>query len=177
MENQMITTQWTEEKIETLKQLLADGKSAGQISKIIGATRNSIIGKVRRMGEAVGRLNGYQARNPGRYRSLDPNPKRPRLVIYRTYAAFAPESPMSVKYEVPDQAQKAATGEACGILDLTHNTCHWPLWDEPSTENKQYCGAPSQGKVYCQCHTFMAGPLYRRPVVTQPESSPPSESQ
>ena len=164
-------TQWTDERVAELKRFLTDGLSAGAISKKMGITRNAIIGKVRRIGSSLGSLNGFHERNPER------RPKRPRLVIYRTYAAFAPESSMSVKFDVPVQVQKATTGQPCDILDLTAHTCHWPLWNEYTAKEKLYCGAPSNGKVYCQEHTFMAGPLYRRPIGNQPGSSPPSAPQ
>ena len=40
---------WTEEKIVTLKQLWAEGKSSKVIGEIMGATKNAIIGKVHRL--------------------------------------------------------------------------------------------------------------------------------
>ena len=168
----MAETQWTEEKLQEVMAYLSEGKSAGQIALLTGISRNAIIGKIHRGGETIGRLNGFTARHPQRA----PRRPRPNLVVYRTYAAFAPESPMSVKFETPTPPP-LATGNPCSLLDLTKDTCHWPLWGDHKDQNKQYCGAHSHGKVYCEGHTFMAGPLYRRPVESQPASSPPSASQ
>jgi GcrA cell cycle regulator len=42
---------WTDERIETLKKMWTDGKSASQIAKELGGvTRNAVIGKVHRLG-------------------------------------------------------------------------------------------------------------------------------
>lgn len=42
---------WTEERVETLKRMWADGQSASQIAKELGdVTRNAVIGKVHRLG-------------------------------------------------------------------------------------------------------------------------------
>jgi GcrA cell cycle regulator len=42
---------WTDERVETLKAMWAEGKSASQIAKELGGiTRNAVIGKVHRLG-------------------------------------------------------------------------------------------------------------------------------
>ncbi|MEV8466120.1 GcrA family cell cycle regulator [Fluviibacterium sp. DFM31] len=42
---------WTEERVEILKKMWADGQSASQIAKELGGvTRNAVIGKVHRLG-------------------------------------------------------------------------------------------------------------------------------
>ncbi len=42
---------WTDERVETLKAMWSDGKSASQIAKELGGvTRNAVIGKVHRLG-------------------------------------------------------------------------------------------------------------------------------
>ncbi len=42
---------WTDERVETLKRMWAEGQSASQIAKEIGGvTRNAVIGKVHRLG-------------------------------------------------------------------------------------------------------------------------------
>jgi GcrA cell cycle regulator len=45
------TMSWTDERVETLKKMWADGQSASQIAKELGGvTRNAVIGKVHRLG-------------------------------------------------------------------------------------------------------------------------------
>ena len=42
---------WTDERVETLKSMWTEGKSASQIAKELGGvTRNAVIGKVHRLG-------------------------------------------------------------------------------------------------------------------------------
>ena len=42
---------WTDERVEALKKMWGDGKSASQIAKELGGvTRNAVIGKVHRLG-------------------------------------------------------------------------------------------------------------------------------
>ncbi|MCB1360366.1 MAG: GcrA cell cycle regulator, partial [Rhodobacteraceae bacterium] len=42
---------WTDERVEMLKKMWAEGKSASQIAKELGSvTRNAVIGKVHRLG-------------------------------------------------------------------------------------------------------------------------------
>ena len=42
---------WTDERVEKLKELWAEGMSASQIAKVLGGvTRNAVIGKVHRLG-------------------------------------------------------------------------------------------------------------------------------
>jgi GcrA cell cycle regulator len=52
---------WTDERVETLKKMWADGQSASQIAKELGGvTRNAVIGKVHRLGlsNRVGGIGG-----------------------------------------------------------------------------------------------------------------------
>ena len=60
---------WTDERVELLRQLWLDGKSASQISAELGLgiTRNAVIGKVHRLGLVGARqigFAGYAARSP-----------------------------------------------------------------------------------------------------------------
>lgn len=41
---------WTADKVEQLKQLWAEGKSASEIGRIVGMSRNAVIGKAHRIG-------------------------------------------------------------------------------------------------------------------------------
>src|SRR2546423_15305097 len=63
------TMMWTDERVELLKKLWADGLSASQIAAELGGiTRNAVIGKVHRLG-----LSG-RAKSP----SSAPRPRKPR---------------------------------------------------------------------------------------------------
>jgi GcrA cell cycle regulator len=149
-------SQWTEEKVKLLKQLLKDGMATTKIAITLGTTRNAVIGKAARSGLA---LVGCSIRKPAVKRH------RPRLVIYRTYAAFAPEYEMCAEATKPAEL---ATSEPCDLFGLTTQTCHWPLWDGPETKDKRYCGAPTEGRVYCKQHALTATVIHRRAVTPKP---------
>ena len=56
---------WTEDRVETLKKLWADGLSASQIAKQLGGvTRNAVIGKVHRLGLSGRAAPSRPARRP-----------------------------------------------------------------------------------------------------------------
>jgi GcrA cell cycle regulator len=72
-----IAMTWTEERVETLKRMWADGQSASQIAKELGGvTRNAVIGKVHRLGlsNRVGGLKGEEDDLPLQDTMLDPEP-------------------------------------------------------------------------------------------------------
>src|SRR3954464_10249800 len=65
-----LTMSWTDERVELLKKLWADGLSASQIAaELGGVTRNAVIGKVHRLGLAG------RAKSPS---SAAPRPRKPR---------------------------------------------------------------------------------------------------
>ena len=56
---------WTEDRVELLKKLWADGLSASQIAKRLGGvTRNAVIGKVHRLGLSGRAAPSRPARRP-----------------------------------------------------------------------------------------------------------------
>ncbi len=72
---------WTDERVETLKKMWADGQSASQIAKELGGvTRNAVIGKVHRLGLS-NRVGGKATRTRRHLplpRPLLPQPRRAR---------------------------------------------------------------------------------------------------
>ncbi|MEL7026638.1 MAG: GcrA family cell cycle regulator, partial [Pseudomonadota bacterium] len=67
---------WTEERVDVLKRLWADGKSASQIANELGGvTRNAVIGKAHRLGLS-NRTKGSATVENGRVASKqNPEPK------------------------------------------------------------------------------------------------------
>jgi GcrA cell cycle regulator len=106
---------WTDERVETLKRMWAEGQSASQIAKELGGvTRNAVIGKVHRLGLS-NRVSGGKdeaeeevAPPPAAAKPVpvaevrpDPAPRMeapvapPRAVPERPAAAAAPAAPVS----------------------------------------------------------------------------------
>jgi GcrA cell cycle regulator len=84
---------WTDERVETLKKMWAEGQSASQIAKELGSvTRNAVIGKVHRLGlsnrAGTGPVVGA-APAPGPA-TVTPAPARPAPAAERPARAPAP---------------------------------------------------------------------------------------
>jgi GcrA cell cycle regulator len=154
---------WTDERVELLKQLWLDGKSASQISSALGAglTRNAVIGKIHRLGLA-GRPKS--ASSPAQ-----PRPPRPRVVGHRpvgipsaprvrsvgnTALALARDFDVDAASQV-DEGVVLPMSLRVTIVDLKEAMCKWPLGD-PTTSEFRYCGASSADSPYCTYHARIA---------------------
>ncbi|TYB80663.1 GcrA family cell cycle regulator [Maritimibacter fusiformis] len=68
---------WTEDRVETLKKMWAEGQSASQIAKELGGvTRNAVIGKVHRLGLS-NRAGGGSTPNPAVAAKAKEKPAKP----------------------------------------------------------------------------------------------------
>lgn len=143
---------WTEERVELLKKLWADGLSASQIAgELGGITRNAVIGKVHRLG-----LSG-RAKSPS---SSAPRPRKPRsggmLRVSRpsirgnTALAYEYEpEPEPEMIEIPLEQRKT-------LLQLNDRTCHWPVGD-PGSAEFFFCGGETVNELpYCSYHSRVA---------------------
>ncbi len=92
---------WTDERVETLKKMWAEGQSASQIAKELGSvTRNAVIGKVHRLGLSNrvgpgGKDDGDDAEMPAGAAPAEPlrpaAPEAPRAAEPATRSAAAPQ--------------------------------------------------------------------------------------
>ncbi|MDO5370357.1 GcrA family cell cycle regulator [Paracoccus sp. (in: a-proteobacteria)] len=78
---------WTDDRVETLKRMWAEGQSASQIAKELGGvTRNAVIGKVHRL--------GLSNRTEGEEQPAAPAPEpAPEPVVVETAPAERPAPP------------------------------------------------------------------------------------
>ena len=94
---------WTDERVETLKRMWAEGQSASQIAKELGGvTRNAVIGKVHRLGLS-NRVEGED--QPAAPAAPEPQP------VAEPVAAVAPAEAPRVEPE-PEPEPEAETAEA-----------------------------------------------------------------
>lgn len=151
-----LSMSWTDERVELLKKLWADGLSASQIAgELGGITRNAVIGKVHRLG-----LSG-RAKSPS---SSVPRQRKPRtshmMRVARpamrgnTALALAFETDLDVQ---PDTIENIVPiGQRRTLLELNEHTCRWPIGD-PSTNEFFFCGGPPITTLpYCAYHSRMA---------------------
>ena len=147
---------WTEDRVEILKKLWAEGLSASQIAKQLGGvTRNAVIGKVHRLG-----LSGRATPSRPQRRTVT-RTARPRQTSTATRPRNKPSAPRTpvVKAAPPPpplEAEKMANGEYATVLTLKESICKWPIGD-PAETTFRFCGRKSgPGQAYCEAHAAMA---------------------
>ena len=177
---------WTDERVETLKRMWAEGQSASQIAKELGGvTRNAVIGKVHRLGLS-NRTNGAEpeaaAAEPAAAPQAEPaateaapadsalfddeaeaaEPVVAELPARRGIVpAGQPLPPQPSPSEVSPEALATVReiekkARKLTLMELTERTCKWPIGD-PATDDFWFCGLPVQpGKPYCEAHVGLA---------------------
>lgn len=180
------TTTWTEERVERLKQLWQEGRSASHIAaELGGVSRNAVIGKVHRLGLSGRGKPPAQAAAPAksRARSADAAERGPEQRPASGQGAAPAEAPsatarqpvsagataLAIEPEPDAQAEppprpavrKASDvvvplTERVTIMDLRESMCRWPIGD-PSSPDFRFCGARAlTGLPYCACHAQIA---------------------
>ncbi|HEX4708966.1 GcrA family cell cycle regulator [Phenylobacterium sp.] len=146
---------WTDDRVEVLRRLWAEGKSASEIARTLacGASRNAVIGKVYRLGLS-GRSVEARRRPPRALPDTPARQRRPRRVI-----AGRPTDPgPALLCDESEPAQGSAS-----ILTIGAHACRWPYGD-PLSEGFALCGQPAARGAYCGPHAERAyGPLGHKP--------------
>lgn len=162
---------WSDERVEMLKKLWADGLSASQIAaELGGVTRNAVISKVHRLGlagrerksEATARNRPHRAQTAGGFAEVNLVQRisrpaiRGNLTLVNAYEHSAepePEASEIVDNIIPIRQRRT-------ILELTEETCRWPIGD-PGTAEFFFCGGQTTTSLpYCSYHSLVA---YRPP--------------
>lgn len=168
---------WTDERINLLKKMWKDGKSAADIAKTLskGVTRNAVIGKAHRMGlsnrpspikksdapaapakEAV--KKDPPKKDPPKKEAAKPAAKK---VVPPVVVSGVKHNPLA-RGEIaePRKFEKEAIppGGGVALIDLTERMCRWPIGD-PREDDFTFCGRGiRQGTPYCPEH---AGAAYQ----------------
>jgi GcrA cell cycle regulator len=146
---------WTDERVELLKKLWADGLSASQIAaELGGVTRNAVIGKVHRLG-----LSG-RAKSAS---SGAPRPRKPRTHMMRVARPMSRgANALALAYDMDPEPEPELIeniiplGQRRTLLELNENTCRWPIGD-PATTDFFFCGGkPLTSLPYCHYHSRVA---------------------
>ena len=126
---------WSDDRVDLLKKLWGEGKTAAEIAKELGegVTRNAVIGKAHRL-KLSSRVSPIQ-QNAKKMKSNDA-------------PAAAPRRPAK---KVP-----IYLGKEVKMEDLRDRMCRWPNGD-PQTENFSFCGCKTvEGLPYCENHAAIA---------------------
>ncbi len=183
---------WTDERIDHLKKLCAEGKSASQIAgELGGVTRNAVIGKLHRLGLRTGvAVVGLAARWDEARREwlrelwLADTPVKEIASLFgisretarsaamqmglarRTSEAIAFKKRMARQKVVESLIPRCEPIDLpplhIGLFDLTNETCKFPFG---SSAPFTFCGHPIARGRYCAHHAelcFMPPPVRKR---------------
>jgi GcrA cell cycle regulator len=148
---------WTDERVESLKKLWAEGHSASRIAAELGGiTRNAVIGKVHRLGlSSRAKSPAAAAQRPRKARATSQmlRVSRPSL-RGNTALAHAYEIDLEPEPELSDNV--IPLGQRRSLLELTEDTCRWPIGD-PGNADFFFCGGPTLTSLpYCAYHSRVA---------------------
>jgi GcrA cell cycle regulator len=130
-------TPWTDDRVNWLKELWNTGMRASQIGRLIGVSRNAIIGKANRLGlvgkpKPAGQTTNDKVHKARALRHWTPPPVAVAEPVEITDAPFLDVS----------------------LYEIKHNECHFPHGDQSPYF---FCGQPVQaGSPYCPFHHRLA---------------------
>ncbi|MCC3246701.1 GcrA family cell cycle regulator [Methylocystis sp. WRRC1] len=140
----IVNRPWTEKEIEIVRDMWGTAASAAEIGKLLGRTKNSVIGRAHRMGLA----NAAKPQHA-------PITKPPRPAKARK----PKERELSVPEIIPPPIDHIEIPEGVSFADLRANGCRWVIGNP---EDLTCCGAPAShaGSAWCSHHRAL---VYVRP--------------
>lgn len=169
---------WTDERVEKLTKLWADGLSASQIAaQLGGVSRNAVIGKVHRL-NLPGRAKspvpssnrskrtvtpGRQAAFPAQTRTMPHThsaaPSRPAASRGGAATALKQDLVIATAAQLDMRAVEEVVvpiSRRLSLIQLSERTCKWPIGD-PLQEEFHFCGNDSgDSSPYCTYHSKLA---------------------
>ncbi|MBL4747510.1 MAG: GcrA cell cycle regulator [Magnetovibrio sp.] len=138
--------EWTADRIKILIAHWEEGLPTSEIGRRLGVTKNSVVGKVHRLGLKK-RQSPIRQSAAGTAQPKKVKAKAKEIVI--TNHKTAPVIPAAPKVVRP-------AGNVIRLEELTNSMCCWPE-GEPGTAGFYFCGEPSiADKPYCAPHCARA---------------------
>lgn len=142
---------WTDEMVDKLRQMWTEGKTATEIAKELGVTKNSIVGKVHRLC-LTARPSPIKSKDEEPVEKVEVEKEIPEEVEENVEVVAEPVE--SVKTEKVEKKHKSSCHVK--LVELDSHTCRWPLGD-PRDEDFCFCGKKVRmGQTYCEEHANMA---------------------
>ena len=161
---------WTDERVELLKKLWAEGLSASQIAgQLGGVTRNAVIGKVHRLklsgrarsSNAASRVKKAAAATATAASASTARRQRPARPMVATVGSTAlkvefEEDAIALQHLRPVENVVVPISRKLSLVQLTERTCKWPNGD-PLSEDFSFCGNDvGEAGPYCTYHSRLA---------------------
>lgn len=156
---------WTFQQEEQLKQLWAEGYSASEIAREMGATtRNAVLGKAHRMGlDGSTRLPNEELKKLRKARQQEANRRHKKGEDYikeeRQSKPLLKDAPKKKFKKLTQELPEFVEPERANPRDiqtLEEGECKFPI-GEPKTADFYFCGARQKdGSSYCPHHHEIA---------------------
>lgn len=142
---------WTDEMVESLRQMWVEGLTATEIAKKLGVSKNSIVGKVHRL---------CLTARPSPIKKKDEEMKEPEAEVspqpVEQPTVVAKAAPKTKSVAEPKEVSPKDVDGKTRLVDLDSHTCRWPIGD-PRDEDFCFCGKKVRaGQTYCDEHSTMA---------------------
>lgn len=154
---------WTDDRVEILKKLWLEGRTASQIaSELGGVTRNAVIGKVHRLGlsgrpspiKRKARKNTEARKAAPKKRAVNTKAVSTTKTARKVTAVQKPSTNV-VKLPNRDDSFVPANGGKT-MMELRESMCKWPMGD-PKSEEFRFCGCKAvESLPYCEHHAMIA---------------------
>lgn len=139
----MTASIWTQDRIDRLRTLWLEGRTAEQVARTLGAgiTRSAVLGKVHRLGLSTGR---------------QPAPVKAAVLPRggRPTARGRPVAPPPPTATAPQGIGLEEPGLAT-LLSVGGHGCRWPMGD-PQIKGFSLCGRQAVRGAYCARHGAIA---------------------
>lgn len=140
---------WTDEKVEELRKLWDKGLTANEIAKVLGVTKNAIVGKVHRLclkaRPSPIKTKGEETEDAANLFETG--------IVQKNIEASADEGVAALPQET---VPTPIIGDKIKLVELDSHTCRWPVGD-PREDDFGFCGKKVRtGQTYCDEHAAMA---------------------
>jgi GcrA cell cycle regulator len=153
---------WTDAAVARLRRSWANGRSAAQIARELGAlSRSAVVAKARRLGLRRGAAAPEEKNNSAVPRCASPVGAltHAEKLLRQHERARVPQQTFAPARSAPQpgpMAQTAPASRPCSFMELGRDTCRWPVGD-PGSAGFHFCGAPPDREhVYCAHHRGIA---------------------
>jgi GcrA cell cycle regulator len=153
---------WNVARVALLARRWGEGASASVIAlELGGVSRSAVLGKIFRLKlqQPDTKLRAVRKKASTRARRAARRGPRfgHRIALQAAFRALGLDPPPGTGAQTLDhESAGKAFGTPCGLLDLSADTCRWPVGD-PGDPDFAFCGAaPLAGHPYCIGHSLIA---------------------